>query len=66
MSGPTARLLDVDPERARAMVELEDRILDRKKEGFSIPLKNWLRKDLEPLRDDLLVMKAIDSIHAHA
>ncbi len=33
---------------------LPDRILHRKKEGFSIPLKNWLRRELEPLMRDLL------------
>ena len=31
-----------------------DRILHRKKEGFSIPIKNWLRRELEPLMRDLL------------
>lgn len=30
------------------------RILDRRKEGFSIPMKNWLRKELAPLMDRLL------------
>ena len=33
---------------------LPARILHRKKEGFSIPLKNWLRRELEPLMRDLL------------
>ena len=33
---------------------LPDRILHRKKEGFSIPIKNWLRRELEPLMRDLL------------
>ena len=33
---------------------LPDRILHRKKEGFSIPLKNWLRSELEPLMRELL------------
>jgi asparagine synthase (glutamine-hydrolysing) len=33
---------------------LPDRILHRKKEGFSIPLKNWLRHELAPLMRDLL------------
>jgi asparagine synthase (glutamine-hydrolysing) len=33
---------------------LPDRILTRKKEGFSIPMKNWLRRELEPLLRDLL------------
>ncbi|MGE0812055.1 MAG: asparagine synthase (glutamine-hydrolyzing) [Vicinamibacterales bacterium] len=31
-----------------------DRILDRTKQGFSIPLKNWLRDELQPLMRDLL------------
>ncbi len=30
------------------------RILDRKKEGFSIPMKNWLRRELAPLMELLL------------
>ena len=29
-------------------------ILNRKKEGFSIPMKNWLRRELQPLMHDLL------------
>jgi len=29
-------------------------ILDRKKEGFSIPMKNWLRRELKPLMLELL------------
>jgi asparagine synthase (glutamine-hydrolysing) len=29
-------------------------ILKRKKEGFSIPMKNWLRRELRPLMQDLL------------
>jgi asparagine synthase (glutamine-hydrolysing) len=29
-------------------------ILNRKKEGFSIPMKNWLRRELQPLMRDLL------------
>lgn len=33
---------------------LPDRILHRRKEGFSIPLKNWLRREWEPLMRDLL------------
>jgi asparagine synthase (glutamine-hydrolysing) len=33
---------------------LPDTILNRKKEGFSIPMKNWLRKELQPLMRDLL------------
>ena len=33
---------------------LPDSTLNRKKEGFSIPMKNWLRRDLQPLMRDLL------------
>ena len=33
---------------------LPDRILTRKKEGFSIPMKNWLRRELQPLMRSLL------------
>jgi asparagine synthase (glutamine-hydrolysing) len=33
---------------------LPERILTRKKEGFSIPMKNWLRRDLQPLMRTLL------------
>ena len=33
---------------------LPDRILTRKKEGFSIPMKNWLRRELQPLMRALL------------
>jgi asparagine synthase (glutamine-hydrolysing) len=33
---------------------LPDRILTRKKEGFSIPMKNWLRRELQPLMRTLL------------
>jgi asparagine synthase (glutamine-hydrolysing) len=29
-------------------------ILDRRKEGFSIPMKNWLRRELKPLMHELL------------
>jgi len=31
-----------------------DRILDRSKEGFSIPMKQWLKRELKPLMDRLL------------
>ena len=37
---------------------LPERILHRKKEGFSIPMKNWLRRELQPLMRDLLVAGA--------
>jgi asparagine synthase (glutamine-hydrolysing) len=33
---------------------LPDRILTRPKEGFSIPMKNWLRRELNPLMCGLL------------
>jgi asparagine synthase (glutamine-hydrolysing) len=33
---------------------LPDRILDRRKEGFSIPMKQWLRRELRPLMETLL------------
>jgi asparagine synthase (glutamine-hydrolysing) len=38
---------------------LPDRILTRKKEGFSIPMKNWLRRDLQPLMRSLLAPERI-------
>jgi asparagine synthase (glutamine-hydrolysing) len=34
-------------------------ILNRKKEGFSIPMKNWLRRELQPLMRDLLSRERI-------
>ena len=33
---------------------LPDSILSRRKEGFSVPMKNWLRRELQPLMRDLL------------
>jgi asparagine synthase (glutamine-hydrolysing) len=33
---------------------LPESILNRRKEGFSIPMKNWLRKELQPLMRELL------------
>jgi asparagine synthase (glutamine-hydrolysing) len=33
---------------------LPTRILTRSKQGFSIPMKNWLRRELRPLMTDLL------------
>ena len=33
---------------------LPESVLNRKKEGFSIPMKNWLRRELQPLMRDLL------------
>ena len=33
---------------------LPESILSRRKEGFSIPMKNWLRRELAPLMRDLL------------
>jgi asparagine synthase (glutamine-hydrolysing) len=39
----------------RAMRDaLPSRILTRRKEGFSIPMKNWLKGELKPLLTDLL------------
>ena len=38
-----------------------ERILTRHKEGFSIPMKNWLRRELRPLMEKLL---SADRIHA--
>jgi asparagine synthase (glutamine-hydrolysing) len=38
---------------------LPDRILNRKKEGFSIPMKNWLRRELQPLMRSLLAPERI-------
>lgn len=36
-------------------------ILNRKKEGFSIPMKNWLRRELEPLMRGLLSRERVVS-----
>ena len=39
----------------RAMRDLlPESVLTRRKEGFSIPMKNWLRKELQPLMRELL------------
>jgi asparagine synthase (glutamine-hydrolysing) len=38
---------------------LPRRILSRSKEGFSIPMKNWLRRELKPLMLELLSREAI-------
>jgi asparagine synthase (glutamine-hydrolysing) len=38
---------------------LPEAILNKPKEGFSIPLKHWLREALRPLRDDLLAPDVI-------
>jgi asparagine synthase (glutamine-hydrolysing) len=38
---------------------LPDRILTRRKEGFSIPMKNWLRRELQPLMRALLAPERI-------
>lgn len=39
----------------RAMKEiLPDEIINRDKQGFSIPIKNWLREELRPMMTDLL------------
>jgi asparagine synthase (glutamine-hydrolysing) len=38
---------------------LPDSILSRRKEGFSIPMKNWLRTALQPLMRDLLAPERV-------
>ena len=38
---------------------LPESILSRRKEGFSIPMKNWLRRELEPLMRELLAPSRI-------
>jgi asparagine synthase (glutamine-hydrolysing) len=39
----------------KAMKELlPDTILNRKKEGFSVPIKHWLRRELKPFLTDVL------------
>lgn len=40
---------------------LPERILHRRKEGFSIPMKNWLRTELSPLMNELLARERIES-----
>jgi asparagine synthase (glutamine-hydrolysing) len=38
---------------------LPQRILTRRKEGFSIPMKNWLRRELQPMMRELLSRERI-------
>ncbi|HJS73862.1 MAG TPA: asparagine synthase C-terminal domain-containing protein, partial [Vicinamibacteria bacterium] len=46
----------------RAMAgKLPARILNRRKEGFSIPMKNWLRHELQPLMESLLSRERIEA-----
>jgi len=40
---------------------LPDRILNRSKEGFSIPMKQWLRKELRPMMERLLAPERLAS-----
>jgi asparagine synthase (glutamine-hydrolysing) len=40
--------------------KLPREILNRKKEGFSIPIKNWLKQELRPLMQDVLSPKRIE------
>jgi asparagine synthase (glutamine-hydrolysing) len=40
---------------------LPEHILTRKKEGFSIPMKNWLRRELQPLMRTLLAPDRISA-----
>ena len=46
------RAKDILKQALRGLVP--DRILDRKKEGFSIPMKQWLKRELKPLMERLL------------
>ena len=39
---------------------LPGHILNRPKEGFSIPIKNWLRRELRPLMDALLTQERVE------
>ncbi len=39
---------------------LPERILTRRKEGFSIPMKNWLRRELQPLMRALLSPERVE------
>jgi asparagine synthase (glutamine-hydrolysing) len=41
--------------------KLPSRILNRRKEGFSIPMKNWLREDLRPLMESLLSRERVEA-----
>ena len=41
--------------------KLPPRILNRRKEGFSIPMKNWLRGELRPLMESLLSRERIEA-----
>jgi asparagine synthase (glutamine-hydrolysing) len=41
--------------------KLPARILDRRKEGFSIPMKNWLRSELRPLLESLLSRERVEA-----
>jgi asparagine synthase (glutamine-hydrolysing) len=46
----------------RAMADkLPSSILNRRKEGFSIPMKNWLRRELRPLMESLLSRERIEA-----
>lgn len=40
---------------------LPEGILTRRKQGFSIPMKNWLRRDLQPLMRELLSPERIEA-----
>jgi asparagine synthase (glutamine-hydrolysing) len=52
--GQTKRILK------RAMVErLPSEVLNKPKQGFSIPLKNWLKGPLKPMMEDLLASDRI-------
>ena len=40
---------------------LPETILTRRKQGFSIPMKNWLRRDLQPLMRELLAPDRVEA-----
>ena len=40
---------------------LPETILMRRKQGFSIPMKNWLRRDLQPLMRELLAPDRVEA-----
>ncbi len=41
--------------------KLPSHILNRRKEGFSIPMKNWLRGELRPLMESLLSRERVEA-----
>ena len=53
-SQDTRRRAQIRPQECPPASPCRRRILDRQKEGFSIPMKNWLRSELKPLMTRLL------------